>query len=112
MLSPDAVLNAAGTMLHELLGFRDTFDRLHRQPRPAPADYGNLNADQSVATAIARFDEDAVRQGRDEIEQLIDATTKVIEYALAMRDNDQTTAARVAAIARESRGGQPAAQQL
>jgi len=105
MLSPDAVISGAGTMLHELLAFRDTFDRLYHEPLPGSAAYGNLNADMTVAAASARFIADAVAQGRAQLDQVIDVTTKVIEFAVAMADSSQATAARMAAIVRGSHGG-------
>lgn len=105
MLSPEAVMSAAQKLLSELLAFRDTVDRLYRQPPPGPADYGNLNADKTVAEASGRFSVESATRGRAELDKLADDLRKVIEYAAAMRNNEQATAARLAAIARGSHGG-------
>jgi hypothetical protein len=105
MLAPDAVRAAAQRTLDELLALRETVDRLYHEPPPGSADYGNLNADLTVATASARFSVDAGTQGRALIDQVVDAARKVVGFAEAMRNNDQANAARLAEIARESRGG-------
>lgn len=105
MLAPDAVIAATKRLLAELQAFRETIDRLHREPRPGPTDYGNLNADAEVAQAAATFSTDAAARSRSALDEITGALQNAIEYAAAIHNNDQAHAAWLAAIARESRGG-------
>jgi hypothetical protein len=105
MLSTDAVTVLAKKLVAELLAFRETLERLEREPRPGPTDYGNLNADAAVAGAFAQFSTEAATRSHTALDQVTRATQKVIEFAEAMRNNDQAQAARLAAIASGSPGG-------